>query len=90
MTLRATCYLNRECQSFKVPVFGLDQVLPDVIVSNTPHVSSTKNLKPKGYALGQRNTGKSLNQEDPHSHGSVYAHAQALLSQRLRGGGTLA
>jgi hypothetical protein len=37
MTLRATCYLNRECRSFKVPVFGPDQVLPDVIVSNTPH-----------------------------------------------------
>ena len=31
------CYHNRECRSFKVAVFGLFQVLPNVIVSNTPH-----------------------------------------------------
>jgi hypothetical protein len=42
MILRATYYLNRECRSFKVPVFGPDQVLPDVIVSITPHTVVVK------------------------------------------------
>ena len=37
MSQCATCYHNRECRSFKVAVFGSFQVLPDVIVSNTPH-----------------------------------------------------
>ena len=37
MSPRATCYHNRKCRSFKVAVLGLFQVLPDVIVSNTPH-----------------------------------------------------
>ena len=37
MSQCGACYHNRECQSFKVTVFVLFQVLPEVIVSNTPH-----------------------------------------------------
>jgi len=33
----ATCYRKRQCRSFKVTVLLPYQVLPDVIVSNTPH-----------------------------------------------------
>ena len=33
----ATPYHNRECRTLKVTVFSPYQVLPDVIVSNTPH-----------------------------------------------------
>ena len=37
MSQCGACYHNRECRSFKVTVFVPSQVLPDVIVSNTPH-----------------------------------------------------
>ena len=42
ITCVATSYRNGECRSLKVTVFGPYQVLPDVIVSITPHAVVVK------------------------------------------------
>ena len=42
ITSVATSYRNGECRSLKVTVFGPYQVLPDVIVSITPHAVVVK------------------------------------------------
>ena len=38
----ATCYRNKKCRSLKLPVLRSNLVIPDVIVSITPHIVMVK------------------------------------------------